>query len=192
MSSMESLERVQTLLAFFRDELVKAFERLDVQTSEGTEAYLVYLLDEYAKVDEEKAAEIGFHKPAASLLEEAISSEGERRIEVYRRLGDVSLYSCGFFQACLRKKAVGSDYYHRMGRTAYCHVRDLMVFKEPGGIFAQIFDELATNFDRIVDAFHLVRSQRAHREHIGGLEVVRSLDEQEARQLFFSDQVGFA
>lgn len=151
-----SIEPVASLVEFFHDELKSAFLVLGVETTQETEAYLVHLLDGFSKPDAETRADVGFDKPAAKLLEEAMMSDGDRRIEIYRRLGDSSLYSCGFFHEHLSQKTVGASYYVRMGRTAYQSLSDMMTFKQPGGVFEAIFTELAAKFDHCVEAFRLV------------------------------------
>lgn len=147
----QRIEPVASLMEFFRDELTLAFQRTGVQTSEETEAYIVHLLDGYMRLDPETSDELGFEKPAALLLEEAMTSVGDRRIEIYRRLGDASLYNCGFFAERLNRK-VGPDYYPRLGRTAYRSLEDMMGFKQPGGVFQAIYSELASKFDDVVTA----------------------------------------
>ncbi len=151
MSSDHGIERVGSLLEFFREELTVAFARKGVETSQETEAYLVHLLDGYLRVDAVTSEELGFDKPAAVLLEEAMMSVGDRRIEMYRRLGDASLYNCGFFSERLNRK-VGPEYYRRLGRTAYRSLEDMMGFKQPGGVFHGIYSELAQKFDVVVEA----------------------------------------
>lgn len=159
MSDTIKIEPVGDLLSYFHEELTSAFQRINIKTSTETEAYLVHLLDAYARPDV-LGDEVGFGKPAAALLEEAMLCEGERRIEAYRRLGDVSLYSCGFFAEHLTRRNLSASYYRQVGQTAYTSLTDLMSFKQPGGIFAMIFRELAYNFDRITDAFRWIG--RAH------------------------------
>ena len=151
-----SIEPVSSLVEFFHDELKYAFTELGVETTEETEAYLVHLLDGFSKPDAQTNADVGFDRPAAMILEEAMMANSERRIEIFRRLGDSSLYSCGFFAEHLSRKTVGTAYYLRMGRTAYQSLSDLMRFKEPGGIFQAIFTELAAKFEHCVHAFQLV------------------------------------
>lgn len=155
------IEPVHSLIDFFRDELVAALESQGVDTSEETEAYLVHLLDGYCRLDDEKAEEVGFSKPAALLLEEAMHSEGEKRIEAYRRLGDASLYSCGFFTDHLERRGLGDDYYRRVGRAAYSSLSDWMNLKQPGGIFDMIYRELTAKFDDVVGAFRVLGEQMA-------------------------------
>jgi len=130
------------------------------KTSEETEAYLVHLLEGYSRLDAQTAQELGFDKPAAHILEEAMESAGDRRIEIYRRLGDASLYNCGFFAERLERK-VGPGYYMQVGRTAYSSLSEMMTFKQPGGIFDQIFAELSQKFDDVVAAFRWLGGKSA-------------------------------
>lgn len=159
MSSGQRIEQVASLLEFFRAELTLAFEQIGVETSEETEAYLVHLLDGYMRLDG-KADELGFDKPAAMLLEEAMHSAGDRRIEIYRRLGDASLYNCGFFEERLARR-VGPAYYQRIGRAAYKSLEEMMCFKQPGGVFHAIYTELAEKFDGIVESFRLLSGRES-------------------------------
>ena len=149
-----SIQSTTNLLNYFREELKAAFNALGVDSTEDTEAYLVHLLENFVRLDPKLAQEVGFQKPAAFLLGEAMNSPGEQRIVAYRRLGDVSLFNCGFFDAHLtRRGTVSSEYYRNVGRIAYGQLSDLMMFKDPGGIFQAIYEELAAKFDGFVEAF---------------------------------------
>lgn len=154
-----NIETVPSLLSFFHEELQAAFEKLGVKTSDETGAYLVHLLDGFAKPDLQTTADLSFDVPAAVLLEEALTSSNDQKIDIYRRLGDSSLYSCGFLPEYLSQKTVGMDYYKKMGMIAYQSLADLMRIKSPGGIFDLIFKELAAKFSQCVDAFRLVGFQ---------------------------------
>lgn len=153
-NSESSIQSTTNLLNYFRGELKDAFEYMGLCSSESTEAYLVHLLESYVRLESELAEELGFEKPAAFLLDEAMNSPGEARIAAYRRLGDASLFNCGFFDAHLtRRGQVTSQYYRNVGRLAYGQLSDLMTYKSSGGIFQQIYEELSDKFDAFVDAF---------------------------------------
>ena len=156
--SQHSIQQVSDLFQFFHSELTSAFEQLGLNTSEETETYLIHLLEGYVRLDSTSAREIGFHRPAAFMLGDALQSGGDRRIEAYRRLGDASLFSCGFFEEHLNRSRslVQSNYYRSMGRNAYSSLQNLMAFKAPGGVFHTIFDELARKFDQVVEAFRVL------------------------------------
>ncbi len=157
-----SIQQVDNLFQYFRSELSSAFERLGLSTSDETQTYLVHLLENFVRLDEKKAQDVGFEHPAAFILCEALSSAGDRRIEAYRRLGDASLFSCGFFEEYLDRSnsVVPLDYYRKMGRTAYSSLQDLMEFKAPGGAFHIIYDELTQKFDTVVEAFRFLATRR--------------------------------
>ncbi len=160
--SNHSLSEVANLFEFFRAELSSAFEKLGLTTSNQTEKYLVNLLENFVRPDERTAEEIGFDRPAAFILGDALQGAGDRRIEAYRRLGDASLFSCGFFEDRLdrRDSVVPLKYYRNMGRSAYSSLESLMKFKAPGGAFHLIYDELSAKFDVFVEAFQLLANHR--------------------------------
>ena len=85
-----------------------------------------------------------------------MNSPGERRLEAYRRLGDASLFNCGFFSEHLTRRTVGAGYYRQVGQVAYKSLSDLMVSKDSGGIFQQIYRELAGRFDGFVEVLRFL------------------------------------
>jgi hypothetical protein len=150
------ITQATSLLDFFRDEFQLACDELGLETSQETEAYLVHLLDGYTRVVPENQQELGFGRPAAFMLGDAVHGAPGARIEAYRKLGDACLYNCGFFDARLTRRSVSSSYYEAMGRNAYDHVHGLM--RVQGGAiqrnpFAQIFAELSNKFSGVVRAF---------------------------------------
>lgn len=161
-NSQESIQTVSSLLAYFREELITAFEKTSVETSEDTEAYLVHLLDGFSRIDPASAEEVGFDKPAAFYLGEAMNSPGEQRIEAFRRLGDASLFNCGFFAGYISRRLVDAEYYQGIGRLSYQKLTQLMAMKSSGEMFRGIFEELTDNFEGVVESFRwLGRSLQA-------------------------------
>lgn len=151
--SNESIQTAPSLLAYFREELEEAFDQLDVDTSEETEAYLVHLLEGFTRIEPDFAEEVGFEKPAAFYLGEALNSPGDQRFEAYRRLGDASLFNCGFFEGYISRRLVDSEYYQGVGRHAYQELSSLLTFKRSNDMFRGIFEELAEHFEQVVEAF---------------------------------------
>jgi len=156
--SDQSIQTAPSLLAYFREELEGAFDELDVDASEETEAYLVHLLEGFTRIEPDFAEEVGFDKPAAFYLGEAMDSPGDERIEAYRRLGDASLFNCGFFEGYISRRLVDSEYYQDVGRHAYHKLSNLLTFKRSNEMFRGIFGELAENFERVVEAFQALGS----------------------------------
>jgi hypothetical protein len=85
--------------------------------------YLVELLRGYVSADKlyEIEEETGIRRQSslAEMLLRAVNSENSARIELLKRLGDVSLYVAGFFGDSLERKVVDVDYYAQMGALAY-------------------------------------------------------------------------
>lgn len=152
-SSDESIQTVQNVLSYFRQELRDALTEIDVSASEPTEAYLVHLLDGFTRIEPSSAEKVGFDKPAALLLGEAMNAPGEQRIEAFRRLGDASLFNCGFFAGYLSRRLVDSEYYQDVGRLSYQKLTQLMSLKDSSEMFRTIYDELSSNFEGVVEAF---------------------------------------
>lgn len=152
MPQTKSLEEPTNLLTFFRRELKEAFDDVGVDAAEETEAYIVHLLNGFACIEAERIDEIGFDKPAAILLGEANNATGERRVEAYRRVGDLSLFNCGFFGEYLTRRCMSEEYYRDIGQIAYKKLNDLISHKQSGGSFPSVFDELVVKFGEFVEA----------------------------------------
>ncbi len=144
------IDPVDNLLAYFHEEFSQAAQETGVETSEFTRAYIIHMLDGFTRLTPEMSEELGFTRPAAVMLSDAAYSGGEQRIEAYRRLGDACLYNCGFFAKRLTRRGIKASYYERIGRSAYQDLGHLMRGKRTGGVFTQIFGELADTFDGVV------------------------------------------
>lgn len=136
---------------FFKQEVTKALGNQRIETDPNTEFYLVDLLTRFIATDNlfaisEKGARR--EETLALLMGEALSStDTGRRHRGLRRLGDVSLYTAGFFQARLARKVVDVDYYIGMGRNAYSSLAAMGA----DTFFTHVFVELSQNFHRFVD-----------------------------------------
>lgn len=176
-----TITNASTLLDFFRQELEAASHELGVKTTDETQAYLIHMLDGYTKPEQSRLGQLGFERAAALMLSDAVYSEGERRIEAYRQLGDACLYNCGFFQERLTRRHLRVEYYQQVGRTAYKRLAELMGLKRHGGLFHHIFDELAMQFELLTQALRQMAStftsdgrarqlwERIRQEHPQGL-----------------------
>lgn len=136
---------------FFKARITEALDNQKVAIHPNTEFYLVDLLtrfissDNLFTVDENGARR---QEVLALLFGAAMSSPsaGEKQRGL-RRLGDVSLYTAGFFQDSLARKIVDVDYYIGMGRNAY----GSLAADGRDALFQTVFSELARQFHRFVD-----------------------------------------
>lgn len=167
-SPQEPIQCTTNLLQYFREELQTALKHVGLHSSQNTEAYLVYLLQSFVRVEPELRQDLGFERPAGLMLGDAMNQPGELKIEAFRRLGDASLFNCGFFDAHLtRRGAVSSQYYRNIGRIAYGQLSDLLVVKRSGEIFRQIYAELSAQFDAFVQALqYLGRASKSDKRDL--------------------------
>jgi hypothetical protein len=136
---------------FFKEQLGAALKNQKLSVDEHTEFYLVNLLIRFIHaenlfVEDDRG---GRHEEVlALLLGEALSSLSPARKHAgLKRLGDVSLYTAGFFSDSFSRKVVDVDYYIGMGRTAYSNLANSILDQ----YMQKVFVELAKRFDRFVD-----------------------------------------
>lgn len=136
---------------FFKSLVSGALQNQKVATNPDTEFYLVDLLTRFMFTDNLFAAdEKGTRRQEvlALLLGEALSSTDiSKKQRGLRRLGDVSLYTAGFFADSLSRKVVDVDYYIGMGKSAYGSLAAMGMDL----LFQKAFIELSQNFHRFVD-----------------------------------------
>ena len=91
----------------------------------------------------------------APLVLGRVRVEREEKIRTLRQLGDVSLYTAGFFNSSLKDSVVGADYYVQMGRNAYSAVADL----SGNTSFAQVYQELCLKFGSLVEVLEEISAR---------------------------------
>ncbi len=159
---------VASLEEFFRDSVDAALAANHVVVDHGTSHYVVRLLTLFARADAcYDAGEGAVHRPLALMLADALDAPGsEERAVALQRLGDVSLFTAGFFAETLRERSVGLDYYISMGGGAYRTLACSGQVSPRLEALAAIFAELAAKFLAMVDVLHEVRdSARGATDH---------------------------
>jgi hypothetical protein len=160
---------VASLEEYFRDAIDAALAANHVIVDSDTSHYVVQLLTLFARSDAcyDPADRGAGHRPLALMLAEAAGyGSRDERLFALQRLGDVSLFTAGFFAEALQDRAVGLDYYVNMGGGAY---RTLAV--NGGGTLraralVDVFAELAAKFLELVDVLNEVReSARGATDH---------------------------
>ncbi len=136
--------------AFFHELVSGALTECKVQLGTETEFYLVNLLNQFMLSDRLFLRDAEGHAQSESLalmiqqaLEEATPFA---QASLLRRVGDISLYTAGFFQESLNRKLVDVEYYINMGGVAYQGVAE----RHPDH---QVYRELSQKFPELVDVF---------------------------------------
>lgn len=108
---------------YFRELVTTAMRKQRIQARPETEFYVVNLLNQFITTDTlYQRDERGQAKdePLALMIKDALENPSPRhQANLFRKVGDISLYIAGFFQDSLRRKLVDVDYYIEMGGTAY-------------------------------------------------------------------------
>lgn len=187
MSEKSSLALVSQPQDYFRELVSEALGKQKINTQPETEFYLVNLLNQFMTTDRlyAKDAEGGSRDEAlAILVKEALEQPVPHAQKVlFRHIGDVSLYTAGFFQESLNRKLVDVDYYIDMGGTAYQQV----AIRAEEDTLKAVYEELALKFGSLVEVLAVVSEKtllRTEKDLLRLYEVwVRTRSERAARAL---------
>lgn len=147
---MSQLVLSSSLKEFFKLVVGEVINRQRVSIQEVTEFYVVNLLSEYAAAEKLFTAQTDGKKetePLALLYTRALAQDRDEKIRTLRQLGDLSLYTAGFFGRSLDERVVGPEYYVQMGRNAYGTIADL----SGATAFSAVYQELSAKFGALVE-----------------------------------------
>lgn len=151
---------VANLRDFFRESIGQAIDNQGVQVDPHTSHYVVNLLTIFARSDEmyEDDGEYYGVRPLALMMADAADAPtAEQRSTSLQRLGDIALFTAGFFADGLQDKSVDIDYYINMGGAAYGSLSDSIRGTTRGRALVDVYCELAGKFQSLVDVLHEVR-----------------------------------
>jgi hypothetical protein len=159
-SSEDRVRPVVSLQEFFRDSVDEAMKRQGVAAEDHTSCYVVNLLTLFARSDalyEDTEAGRGLEPLALMFARAAEAADSQERVVALQRIGDVSLFTAGFFSDTLSTHVVDVDYYVNMGGGAYGSLSEQLRGTPRGQAFGPVFDELADKFVGFVDVLNDVR-----------------------------------
>ena len=131
----------QTPAEYFKGLVETALSRQHLRATELTSYYLVDLLCRFMRPDRRVPFLEEQGQPLALRLARALESGGVEQRARLRSLGDISLFTSGFFSDSLRSGAVDVDYYVSMGEYAYGSLS-----RRDSDAFGEVFGELARKF----------------------------------------------
>lgn len=165
-----SVVEVVALREFFHDSVRQALATHAIRVDDHTEHYVVNVLTMFSRT-EDLHAQGETARPLALMLADAHSAQTpQERDRLLRQLGDVSLFTAGFFAGSFARKLVDVDYNIAMGASAY---GTLAANARPATVLAGVFSELAQNFQRMVDVLNEIAEQ-AHPH--SGADVLRQYE----------------
>ena len=158
--SHDGVVAVSNLRDFFRESVDSAIDNQRVDVDPHTSHYVVNLLTLFAR-SEKFYSENDEHcgvRPLALMMADAVETESqEQRSNSLQRIGDVALFTAGFFADGLAHRPVDIDYYVRMGGGAYGSLSDEIKGTTRGMALVEVFRELARKFQSLVDVLNEVR-----------------------------------
>ena len=131
-------------IEYFKEMVSAAMRHQKVETGELIEFYLSSLLEGFIDARKMTAG------PLAFTYMKAISDEGARGF-LLKELGDVSLFTSGFFSDSLKRKIVDIDYYIDMGACSYGWLASMHREGKKTHGLESLFSELSEKFKEFVD-----------------------------------------
>jgi hypothetical protein len=172
---------------FFHELVTDALGNRNLRPQPETEFYLVQLLSRFMKADHLYRRDGEGHareEPLALMVKEALEQpEPGAQSTMLRQVGDVSLYTAGYFQDSLSRKLVDVDYYIDMGGAAYQQVAARVEER----VLRLLYEELADKFAAFVDVLAEVSdktSSKSEKDLLRQYELyVRTRSERAAKAL---------
>ncbi|HXW52888.1 MAG TPA: hypothetical protein VEL47_02155 [Myxococcota bacterium] len=153
-----------SMQAYFREALNVAMRKSNVVFTDNAQVYVVHLLNEFSRSEKAFAGvNYGEKLIMAQFLERAYSSEEREALQIYRHLGDTSLYLLGFFKESSANRIVSDTYYKDMGSAAYACASGLS--RAYAGKNAALFQELSERFSDMVMVMETIAHYRDHQEN---------------------------
>lgn len=142
-----------SLYEFFQAEVVQTTSELRKDVPADTQIYLANLLARFASSDSVFVPMEGRKElePLAFVLKRAVEAEDEAgRVRELKHLGDIALYTSGFFSDRIERRGVEVDYYIEMGGMAYRNVSDLAGHRSIAAGFRDLYAKLSRHFADLV------------------------------------------
>jgi len=152
---------VHSLCEFFRTSIDAVIAQQGVELDPHATHYVVNTMTLFSRSEElyESDGDTYGIRPLALMLAEATDSHSsDRRQQILRRIGDLALFIAGFFIDSLANRAVDVDYYVTMGENAFGSLSEETRGTFHGNAFADIYRELALNFQIVIDVLNEVRA----------------------------------
>jgi hypothetical protein len=151
---------VHNLCDYFRTSIDAVIAQQGVEVDPHATHYVVNMMTLFSRSEElyDDDGDTRGLKPLALMLADASDAPtAEHRNHLLQRIGDVALFISGFFVESLANKAVDIDYYIYMGANAYGSLSEETRGTFRGKAFADVYRELATKFQILIDVLNEVR-----------------------------------
>lgn len=90
----------------------------------------------------------------ARLYQRALETDPASRFDAFRRLGDTSVFVCGFFRGYVESGLMGPQYYIDMGRLGYCQASNLTRSGQLSTLFSSLSDHVSHMVETVCAVSH--------------------------------------
>lgn len=149
--SAPTIALAASMADYFRQSVDDAVRAKGVDASAAAQCYLVQLLADFARPDQE-LGEAMAASPTLALHEAIHAPEGKEKFRRLRNLGDGVLYGLGFFGEHTESRGVDKGYVANVGSAAYDHAASMLRVSRAGSTAGHpdVLVELSRKFDRFV------------------------------------------
>lgn len=155
--------------SYFQGVVRDAMRSQQVEASPAAEMYIVQLLAEFVKPDDDTGA--AMDKPVTLLLHDAMSANGSERFKRLQKLGDGVLYGVGFFGGKLDD--TDKKYVLQVGARAYGEASNMLSSRASGKASVDVLEELASHFGDFVEVVNDVADSAMAQASRGAQGLVR-------------------
>ncbi len=138
---------------FFKEAVRDAFLKRKIDAFPLAENYLVNMLEHYvvaAHLHESESS--GMPTTLAETLLIAAQSEHATKVDMLKKLGDRTLYVCGFFSDSFQRKVIDVDYCAEMGGAAY----RILAHSTKEDMLSQVYTLYSKKFLVFVEALNYI------------------------------------
>lgn len=149
------IEILASLEDFFKDELRLAAKKQNLEIDYDVAFYVAQLLTKFSKSSAQLSqvlpnGETSKDPVLALLWLEGLQKNPKEQLIQMRYLGDISLFTTGFFSERIEKFSLDRDYYLAMGEQAYQQAGTLQRILKTDHELKNLFDKLSQSFVKVV------------------------------------------
>ena len=153
-----TIQTEKNTLDFFHKHVKESIQNQNIKITKISEHYLAHLLADFTLTHKVFKLTRNNIRPFFLIYHQAQFETANRKIKIFKELGDFSLFITGFLPDSLNRKIIDVDYYISLGRSAYENLS--VLFEEiHESDFNLLFCELAEKFVAVTDILAEISSE---------------------------------
>lgn len=153
-----TIQTEQNTLDFFHKHVKESIKNQNIKITTISEHYLAHLLADFTLTHKAFKLTGNNIRPLALIYHQAQFETPNRKIKIFKELGDFSLFITGFLPDSLNRKVTDVDYYISLGRSAYENL-SVIFEKIQKSDFNLLFCELSEKFVAVTDILAEISSE---------------------------------